>query len=128
MENKILVTRPSIPEMDEYINEIKSIWDCMWITNSGPKHEKFKKELSEYLGVSGIEIFTNGHMALELSFKALGIESGEVITSPFTFVSTTHAIVRSGLTPVFCDIDPIDMTIDPDKIEALITDKTVAIM
>ena len=127
-DKKILVTRPSIPDMDEYINEIKSIWDCMWITNMGPKHEELRKKLSEYLGVDGIEIFTNGHMAIELSLHALGLYEGEVITSPFTFVSTTHAIVRSGLTPVFCDIDPDDMTIDPGRIEALITDRTVAIV
>ena len=129
MGNNILVTRSSMPDMEEYVNEIKDIWDTHWLTNMGAKHKQFQKELIEYLGVDQIDLFTNGHMALELSLQALDFPKGsEVITTPFTFASTTHAIVRNGLEPVFCDINPVDFTIDVDKIEELITDRTVAIM
>ena len=128
MNKKILVTRSSMPPMDEYINEIKEMWDTHWLTNAGKKHEELRGLLKDYLGVKDLELFTNGHMALELSLAALGLSSGEVITSPFTFVSTTNAIVRSGLKPVFCDIKEDDYTMDPDKMEALITKDTVAVM
>ena len=124
---KILVTRSSMPDFDEYIEEIRELWDTHWLTNMGVKHVEFQKQLVEYLNVSNIELFTNGHMALELSLQALNIQ-GEVITTPFTFASTTHAIVRNGLTPVFSDINPVDYTIDTEKIEALITDRTSAIL
>lgn len=127
MNNKILVTRSSMPDFEEYIEEIKDIWDSHWLTNMGPKHKKFQAQLKDYLGVDNIDLFTNGHMALELSLQAMKLQ-GEVITTPFTFASTTHAIVRNGLTPVFCDINPDDYTIDVTKIESLITDKTCAIM
>lgn len=125
--NKILVTRSSMPPMEEYVEEIKDIWDSHWLTNMGVKHQELQKELKEYLGVENIDLFTNGHMALELTLQALNLQ-GEVITTPFTFASTTHAIVRNGLTPVFCDIDPDTYTMDVSKIEALITDRTCAIM
>lgn len=124
--NKILVTQSSMPEMDEYINEIKDIWESKWLTNMGSKHQKLQLELKDYLGVENIELITNGHMALELTMQAMGL-TGEVITTPFTFASTTHAIVRNGLTPVFCDINPDNYTIDVNKIEELITEKTSAI-
>lgn len=127
MGNKILVTRSSMPAFEEYIEEIKPMWDSHWLTNMGPKHKDLQSRLSDYLGVENIDLLTNGHMALELSMQALDLH-GEVITSPFTFASTTHAIVRNGLTPVFCDIDPQTFTIDASKIEALITDKTCAIV
>lgn len=127
MQNKILVTRSSMPEMEEYFNEIKDIWDSHWLTNMGPKHDKFHGLLKEYMQAENIELLVNGHMALELTLQAMNLQ-GEVITTPFTFASTTHAIVRSGLTPVFCDIDPLTYTIDPGKIESLITDKTCAIL
>lgn len=127
MEKKILVTRSSMPELDEYVNEIRDIWDSHWLTNMGIKHRKLQKELVSYLGVDNIELLTNGHMALELSMQAMGL-NGEVITTPFTFASTTHAIVRNGLEPVFCDINSRDFTIDVSKIEELITDKTCAIV
>ena len=126
--DKIYVTKPFMPELDEYIEELKQVWDNRWITNMGPKHEELKEKLRDYLGVEMIELFTNGHMAIEISLQALGLTEGEVITSPFTFVSTTHAIVRAGLTPVFCDIDPTDYTIDPEQIESHITDRIVAIL
>lgn len=124
---KVMVTRSSIPPLEEYIEEIKAIWDTKWLTNMGEKHNQLEHELQKYLGVSNVSLFTNGHMALELGLQALGL-SGEVITTPFTFASTTHAIVRNGLTPVFCDINPVDFTIDVTKIEELITDKTTAIV
>lgn len=123
----INVTRSSMPPFEEYINEIEDIWNSHWLTNMGIKHQKLQVELKEYLGVENIDLLTNGHMALELSLQALNLQ-GEVITTPFTFASTTHAIVRNGLEPVFCDINSVDFTIDVDKIESLITDKTSAIM
>ena len=125
--DEILVTRASMPVYEEYIDEIRDIWDSCWLTNMGVKHQKFQAELQRYLQVSNIELLTNGHMALELSMQALGLK-GEVITTPFTFASTTHAIVRNGLEPVFCDINEQDFTIDVDKIEKLITDRTCAIV
>lgn len=127
MSDKILVTRSSMPTLDEYIDEIRELWDSHWLTNMGVKHKQFQAELEEYLGVEHVELLTNGHMALEMTLQAMNLQ-GEVITTPFTFVSTTHAIVRNGLKPVFCDIDPITYTIDADKIEDLITDRTCAIM
>jgi len=124
---QILVTRSSMPLFDEYIEEIKDMWDTRRLTNMGPKHKELQERLREYLDLEHIDLLTNGHMALELSLQALNLR-GEVITSPFTFASTTHAIVRNGLTPVFCDISPVDFTLDADKIEPLITDKTCAIL
>lgn len=123
----ILVTRSSMPPFEEYVDEIRNIWDSHWLTNMGEKHQRLQMELCEYLGVDNLELLTNGHMALELSLQALDLQ-GEVITTPFTFASTTHAIVRNGLEPVFCDINANDFTIDVNKIESLITDKTCAIM
>lgn len=116
-----------MPTLEEYVNEIRDIWDSHWLTNMGPKHKKFQEQLIRYLAVEHIELLTNGHMALELSMQALNLH-GEVITTPFTFASTTHAIVRNGLEPVFCDINETDFTIDVTKIEELITDRTCAIV
>lgn len=131
----ILVTRSSMPSFDDYIEEIKPIFENHWLTNMGPIYKKFQHEVKEYLNVPELALFVNGHMALELAIQALGLREqgealggGEIITTPFTFVSTTHAITRNNLTPVFCDIHPDDFCIDPDKIESLITDKTVAII
>lgn len=124
---KILVTQTSMPPYDEYIEEIKDIWDSYWLTNMGPKHNRLESQLKDYLDIDNILLFTNGHNALELCIQAMNL-SGEIITTPFTFASTTHAIVRNGLTPVFCDINPIDYTIDVTKIEELITDRTTAII
>lgn len=126
MQNKILVTQSSLPSFEEYTNEIKDVWETHWLTNMGSKHKKLQENLKNYLGVQNVDLLTNGHMALELSMQALNLR-GEVITTPFTFASTTHAIVRNGLEPVFCDINPVDFTIDVSKIESLITDKTCAI-
>ncbi len=125
--DKISVTQSSMPSMDEYIEEIRELWDTHWLTNMGAKHKLLEKELQKFLDVEHIQLLTNGHMALELSLQALNL-TGEVITTPFTFASTTHAIVRNNLKPVFCDINPIDFTMDVDQIEELITDKTSAIL
>lgn len=125
--NNILVTRSSMPSMEEYIEEIRSIWDSHWLTNMGEKHKALQAELQKYMGVPNVELLTNGHMALELSLQAMNLQ-GEVITTPFTFASTTHAIVRNGLEPVFCDIDPETYTMDVTQIERLITDRTCAIL
>lgn len=122
----INVTRSSMPSFEEYCNEIKEIWDNRWLTNMGPIHNKLKEQLKSYLKVSNIELFVNGHMALYCAIKALKL-SGEIITTPFTFASTTNAIVQAGCTPVFCDVKS-DYTIDESKIESLITEKTVAIL
>ncbi|RHV29206.1 DegT/DnrJ/EryC1/StrS family aminotransferase [Ruminococcus sp. OM05-10BH] len=124
---KIQVTRSSMPSLEEYVEEIKDLWETHWLTNMGVKHRKLQEELEKYLNVQHIDLLTNGHMALELTLQALNLQ-GEVITTPFTFASTTHAIVRNGLEPVFCDINPDDYTIDVDKIESLITDRTCAIL
>lgn len=127
MDDKILVTRSSMPLLEEYVEEIRSLWDTRWLTNSGAKHQELEEKLCAYLGVSNTALCVNGHQALECILEVLELK-GEVITTPFTFVSTTNAIVRRGLTPVFCDINDKDFTIDVNKIEALITDKTCAIM
>ena len=129
MNDRILVTRSSMPTLEEYMNEIEDIWRTHWLTNMGSKHKRLQGELTKYLGVEKVDLFTNGHMALELSLQAMNLPRGsEVITTPFTFASTTHAIVRNGLNPVFCDINEDDFTMDVSKIEALITDNTSAIM
>lgn len=127
MANQILVTQSSMPTMEEYIEEIKDIWESRWLTNMGPKHKQLQAELKTYLDVDNVELLTNGHMALELTLQAMELK-GEVITTPFTFASTTHAIIRSGLEPVFCDIDPVTYTMDTEKLEQLITEQTCAIM
>lgn len=127
MADTILVTQSSMPSLDEYMDEISSMWDTHWLTNMGPKHRQLQSELCDYMGVENIELFTNGHMAIELVLQALNLQ-GEVITTPFTFASTTHAIIRNGLEPVFCDIDPVNFTIDTEKLESLVTDRTCAIL
>ncbi len=127
--SNILVTRSSMPDYEEYCEEIKDLWDSHWLTNMGVKHKQFQAELEKMLDVPHISLYTNGHLALENALAAMNLpKGGEVITSPFTFASTTHAIVRQGLQPVFCDIDPTYYTIDVTKIESLITDKTCAIV
>ena len=139
--NRILVTRSSMPTLEEYIDEIKDLWNTHWLTNMGVKYKNFQEQLLKYLNVPFVEMLSNGHMALELSLQALKLSNVscnslekncfkkmEVITTPFTFASTTHSIVRNGLSPVFCDIKEDDFTIDENLIENLITDATVAIM
>lgn len=124
---KISVTRSSVPDFEEYCNEIKELWDSRWLTNGGVKHQELEKKLCEYMECDNVSLFVNGHLALEAAISAMQL-TGEVITTPFTFASTTQAIVRNGLTPVFCDIEPDTYTIDVNKIESLITEKTSAII
>ena len=129
MNDNILVTRSSMPDFEEYCEEIKGFWDSHWLTNMGEKHMELQKALEERFGVSHVTLYTNGHLALENIIAAMNLpQHGEVITSPFTFASTTHAIVRNGLNPVFCDINDTDYTINTDLIERLITDNTCAIL
>lgn len=129
MGKQILVTQSSMPDFKEYCEEIKELWDSHFLTNMGVKHKQLEKELENYLKTENITLFTNGHLALECAIAAFDFERGsEVITTPFSFSSTTHAIVRNGLTPVFCDINSEDYTIDVTKIESLITEKTCAIV
>lgn len=126
---QINVTRSSMPSFEEYCEEIKELWDSHWLTNMGVKHRQLQAQLEEYLSVPHVTLYTNGHLALEGAIAGMNFpDGGEVITTPFTFASTTHAIVRNGLVPVFCDINDRDYTIDVTKIEALITEKTVAII
>lgn len=118
-----------MPPFEEYVEAIRPLWESHWLTNMGSYHKQLESALREYLEVPELSLMVNGHMALELTLQAFDFpENSEVITTPFTFVSTTHAIVRNHLTPVFCDIKPEDGTIDETKIEELITEKTVAIV
>lgn len=123
----ITVTSPLLPNLDEFHEELKKIWDCKWITNNGSYHKKLEAALAEYLGVPYVSLFTNGTLPLLTALQALRI-TGEVITTPYSFVATTHSIWWNGCKPVFVDIDPATGNIDPDKIEAAITPKTTAIM
>ena len=126
---QILVTRSSMPTFEEYCEEIKELWDSHWLTNMGVKHKQLQSELELRMGVKHVTLYTNGHLALENAIAALNMpRGGEVITTPFTFASTTHAIVRNGLVPVFCDINDKDYTMDVKKLENLITNRTVAIV
>lgn len=126
--DKILVTKSSLPPYEEFIEMIKPLWESHWITNMGQYHKELEQKLKEFLDVEEVSLTVNGHTALELAIQSMKFpEGGEVITTPFTFISTTHAILRNGLKPIFCDIQE-DYTIDASKIEDLITEKTVAIM
>ena len=128
-DEKILVTQSSMPTYEEYIEAIKPLWDSHWITNMGKYHKELEAQLKTYLKVPQISLMVNGHMALEMAIQAMDFPEGaEVITTPFTFISTTHAIVRNHLKPVFCDVKLSDGTIDETKIEDLITENTVAIV
>lgn len=127
----IQVTRSSMPPMEEYFQEIAPLWESHWLTNMGAKHEEFQSLLCDYLQAENIALFTNGHSALECIIEAFQLRADgrrKVITTPFTFASTTHAIVRKGLEPVFADIKPDDYTIDPASIEKLVDEDTCAII
>ena len=129
MEKQIPVTKSSMPSFEEYCEEVKELWDSRWLTNMGIKHKQLQYELEQYLSVPHVTLYTNGHLALENAIAALNLPAHrEVITTPFTFASTTHAIVRNQLVPVFCDVNVNDFTIDVNKIESLITAQTVAIV
>ncbi len=128
MNNKRLtVTSPLLPDLDEFQSMLKEIWDKKWLTNNGDFHKAFEKSLCQHLGVDHISLFTNGTIPLLAAFKALDLH-GEVITTPYSFIATSHALSWCGLTPVFADVDPLTGNIDPSKIEALITPQTCAIL
>ena len=125
---KLKVTRTTLPPFEEFCDEIRPLWDSHWVTNMGEKHDALETALRERTGC-GVTLFSSGHLALEAALEALELPAGsEVITTPFTFVSTTHAIVRRGLRPVFCDVRPSDGTLDPDCLEPLISERTSAIL
>lgn len=126
-EKIITVTSPLLPSLDEFVGYLEEIWKSKWITNNGQFHRQLEAALAEYLGVKYVSLFTNGTLPLITALQALGIK-GEVITTPYSFVATTHALWWNGIKPVFVDIDPKTCNIDPDKIEEAITDKTAAIM
>lgn len=126
-QNTITVTSPLLPSLDEFHDVLKDIWESKWITNNGSFHKRLESALCEYLKVPYISLFTNGTLPLLTALQALKI-TGEVITTPFSFVATTHSIWWNNCKPVFVDIDPSTGNIDPDKIEAAITPRTSAIM
>ncbi len=129
MSDKILVTQSSMPQMAEYFEEIAPLWESHWLTNMGAEHKKLESGLIDYLGIDNVALFCNGHLALECALEAMGLPKGsEVITTPFTFASTVHAIARVGLVPVFADVKPDDYTIDPASIKNLVTPRTSAIV
>ena len=127
MDKQITVTSPLLPDLEEFNTLLKEIWESKWITNNGQFHQQLEQNLAEYLGVPYVSLFTNGTLPLLTALQALRV-TGEVITTPYSFVATTHCIWWSGCKPVFVDIDPATGNIDPDKIEAAITPKTTAIM
>ena len=127
MNNPITVTQPFLPPLEEYVSYLRQIWENKWLTNNGPMHQQLEKELADYLGVNYISVFSNGTLALISALQALNIQ-GEVITTPFSFVATTHSLWWNKITPVFVDIEPEYMNIDPAKIEEAITERTTAIM
>lgn len=126
-QKQITVTSPLLPPLEEFIPYLQKIWDSKWITNNGSFHQQLEQALCEYLGVKYISLFTNGTLPLITALQALRI-TGEVITTPYSFVATTHALWWNGIKPVFVDVDPTTGNLDPDKIEAAITPKTTAIM
>lgn len=127
MTKPIYVTQPYLPPLDEFLPYLQEIWDSKILTNAGPFHVKLEKALCEYLGVNNISLFTNGTIALVTALQALRI-TGEVITTPYSFVATSHSLLWNGIKPVFVDVDPLTLNMDPEKIEAAITPQTTAIM
>jgi dTDP-4-amino-4,6-dideoxygalactose transaminase len=126
-DQPIYVTQPFLPPLEEFIPYLEKIWDKKWLTNNGEFHQQLEKELAEYLGVKHISLFANGTLALITALQEMRI-TGEVITTPFSFVATTHSLWWNGIKPVFVDIEPDYFNIDPERIEAAITPKTTAIM
>jgi len=129
-EEPILVTRPFLPDLAEFRDGLEEVWNNRWLTNDGPVVRRFQCALADYLKVpeSNLALFVNGTLALELGYQAMGLAGGEVITTPFTFVATAHALKRVGAVPVFADIDPETLCLDPAKVEPLITSRTKAIV
>ena len=127
MTKKIYVTQPSLPPLDEFIPYLERIWQNKVLTNGGPFHQELESELCKYLGVQHVSLFTNGTISLLIALQALNI-TGEVITTPYSFVATSHSLLWNGIKPVFVDVDPVTLNLDPRKIEAAITPRTAAIM
>lgn len=127
LSKPIFVTQPDLPPLEEFIVYLRQIWDGKILTNNGPFHKQFEKELTEYLGVKYLSVFANGTLALVIALRALRI-TGEVITTPFSFVATTHSLWWNDIKPVFADIEPDYFTLDPDRVESAITQQTTAIM
>lgn len=129
MGNKkpILISKPTLPDLDEFVESLKIIWEKRWLTNNGEFHQEFEKKLADYLGVNYVSLFSNGTLALISALQTLRI-TGEVITTPYSFVATTHALHWNSIKPIFVDVDPVYGNIDPKKIEAAITPKTTAIL
>jgi dTDP-4-amino-4,6-dideoxygalactose transaminase len=126
-ENPVFVTQPALPPLEEFYEYLKDIWESKWLTNNGKYHQALEKALCEYLGVKYISLFSNGTLALVTALQALRI-TGEVITTPFSFVASTHSLWWNNIKPVFVDIDPVSFNLDPNKIEAAITQHTTAIL
>lgn len=124
---RIFVTQPSLPPLEEFIPYLQEIWDSKILTNSGPFHERLEREICRYLGVEYVSLFTNGTIALVTALQALRI-TGEVITTPYSFVASSHSLLWNGIKPVFCDVDPATLNLDPSRIESSITPHTTAIM
>jgi len=129
-EKPVLVTRPYLPDLDEFKKGCEKIWENQWLTNNGPMLQKFQRELSLYLGVpeTNLALFNNGTLALELGYYAMGLAGSDVITTPFTFVATSHALKRVGANPIFADVDPETLCLSPEAAEKLITPRTKAIV
>lgn len=127
MSRNIPVTQPSMPPLEEFIPYLSKIWESKWLTNAGTFHQQLESELAEYLGVEYLSLFTNGTIALVTALQALRI-TGEVITTPYSFVATAHSLLWNNIKPVFVDIDPASFNLDPEKIESAITPSTTAIM
>ncbi len=123
----VTVTRPFLPPLEEFVEELRGIWERGWLTNHGPCHDEFENALAEYLGVQHLSLTCNGMIALQVGLHALRI-TGEVITTPYSFPATTHALHWNNCTPVFCDVKPDTANLDPSKVESLITPKTTAIL
>ena len=126
-QSPVYVTRPDLPPLDDFTEYLKQIWDSKMLTNNGPFHQQFEKMLADYLGVKYLSLFANGTLALVTALQTLRI-TGEVITTPFSFVATTHALWWNNIRPVFADIEPVYFNLDPEKVEAAITPQTTAIM
>lgn len=127
MKKPIFVTKPTLPPLDEYVKYLEEIWDSKILTNNGPMHKQFEKELAEFLGVPYVSLFANGTLALVTALQTLRI-TGEVITTPYSFVATSHSLLWNNIKPVFVDIEDKHYNLDPEKIEAAITQKTTAIL
>jgi len=126
-EKPIFVTRPLLPDLEKLKEKLGEVWDTKWLTNNGTQHQLLENKIAEILKVPGLSLFNNGTIALIVACQSLRL-SGEVITTPFTFPATPHVLSWNGIKPVFCDIDPVIMTIDAQKIESMITSRTTAIL